>query len=318
MKDSPKKFALYSIAASLITLVLKFGAFFITDSVGLLSDALESTVNLAAALFALAALTIALQPADRAHAYGHGKAEYFSSGAEGMLILFAAFGIVYASVERFVSPMPPRNLEAGLLVALLAGGVNYLTAKAMLGAAKKYDSITLEADAKHLMTDVWTSAGLVAGLAIMLFTPPEWAILDPIIAVLMACNIIYTGFQLLKKSYSGLMDKALPLEELKIIDKAIRDIDGDKAIYHGLRTRKAGAIRFVDFHYLLPGETTIAESHSLCDRIESCIKKRLSENTMVTIHVEPMEDKDSYDCEETGGVCGTKIRADLDFECGDS
>lgn len=315
MEDSPRRFAFYSIAASIITLVMKFGAYFITDSVGILSDALESTVNLVAALFALAAITIAMHPADNAHAYGHGKAEYFSSGAEGMLILFAAIGIIYASVERFISPMPPKNLEAGLLVALVAGAVNYITAKVMLNGARKYDSITLEADAKHLMTDVWTSAGLIAGMAIMLFTPPEWSILDPIIAIIMAANVIFTGFQLLKKSYSGLMDKSLPIEELKIIDDCIRKSATGKALYHGLRTRKSGSARFIDFHFLLPGKTSISESHYICNEIEKHIKEELGKETLVTIHVEPMENEESYDCEETGGLCSTKIRFDIDYKC---
>lgn len=317
LKESPRKFAIYSIIASIVTLGLKFGAYFITDSVGILSDALESTVNLAAALFALAAITIAMQPADSEHAYGHGKAEYFSSGAEGMLILFAAIGIIYASIERFLSPMPPNNLAMGLIVALIAGAVNYLTAKVMLNGARKYDSITLEADAKHLMTDVWTSAGLLAGIAIMLVTPPKWSILDPIIAIIMALNIIYTGFQLIKKSYSGLMDMSLPLSELKLIDKSIRKFGGSNTIYHGLRTRKSGSARFVDFHFLVPGTTTIEESHAICDNIEHSIKEKIGKNTLVTIHVEPMENQDSYDCEQIGGLCGTKIRADLAFDCDD-
>ncbi len=203
MAESPKKYVYYSIAASLVTMVLKTWAWHMTDSVGLLSDALETLVNLSAGLFALASLTLALKPADAAHTYGHGKAEYFSSGAEGMLILIAAVGIVYASVERFINPSVPQNLGLGLGIALLSSVVNYVTAKVMLVGAKKHDSITLEADAKHLLTDVWTSIGLVAGLGIMLFTPPSWAVVDPIIAMIMAGNIVFTGFSLIKNLIQG-------------------------------------------------------------------------------------------------------------------
>lgn len=307
MSESPKKYVYYSIAASLITMVLKTWAWHITDSVGLLSDALETLVNLSAGLLALASLTLALKPADAAHTYGHGKAEYFSSGAEGMLILIAAVGIVYASVERFITPSVPQNLELGLSIALLSSVVNFVTAKIMLGGAKKHDSITLEADAKHLLADVWTSMGLVAGLGIMLFTPPSWAIVDPVIALIMAGNIIFIGFSLIRKSYSGLMDNALPQDELIIIDNCIRQCAGEEALYHGLRTRKAGSNRFVDFHLLLPGKSTIEDSHTLCSHIEIKIKDKLR-NCHVTIHVEPKEDASSYDCEETGGLCGSMIR----------
>ena len=312
MPESPRKYIFYSIAASILTMFLKSWAWYLTDSVGLLSDALETLVNLSAALFAFATLTLALKPADENHAYGHGKAEYFSSGAEGMLILVAAVGIVYASVERFMSPSVPHNLGLGLGIALLSSVVNYVTAKIMLKGAEIHDSIILEADAKHLLTDVWTSIGLVVGLGVMLFTPPSWAFIDPIIAMVMAANIVFTGFSLIKKSYSGLMDNTLPREELVIIDSAIRNCGGEDVLYHGLRTRKAGSQRFVDFHLLLPGETTINESHNLCNEIEDCIESDLK-NCHVTIHVEPKEDVASYDCEETGGLCGSMIRLNEQF-----
>lgn len=300
MAESPRKYIHYSITASIITMFLKTWAWYVTDSVGLLSDALETLVNLSAALFALATLTLALKPADEGHAYGHGKAEYFSSGAEGMLILIAAVGIVYASAERFMSPSVPQNLGIGLVIALLSSVVNFVTAKIMLKGAKLHDSIILEADAKHLLTDVWTSVGLVAGLGIMLFTPPSWAFIDPLIAIIMAANIVFTGFSLLRKSYSGLMDNALPNEELLAIDSAIRSCGGEGIQYHGLRTRKAGSHRFVDFHLLLPGESTITDSHDLCNEIEKSIMTELN-NCHVTIHVEPKEDAAPHDCEEGSG-----------------
>jgi len=288
--------------ASLVTLSLKFGAWFLTGSVGLLSDATESLVNLAAGMLALLALTVAGQPADEDHTYGHGKAEYFSSGAEGVLIIVAAGGIVWAAANRFLHPQPLQSLGLGLLMALAASGVNWFTARGLLGAARRFDSITLEADAKHLLTDVWTSAGLVMGLAVLLVAPPSWAVLDPVIAVVMALNIVYTGLSLIRRSLGGLMDHALPPQELSSIAEAICEVVGPEADYHGLRTRKSGSRRFVDFHLLLPGRTTVAQSHELCDAVEAAIQGRLS-RTQVTIHVEPREAAASFDGQDVGGVC---------------
>ncbi len=299
---SPKRYAIYSIIASLLTIALKFGAWRMTGSVGLLSDALESLVNLTAAVLALVALTVALRPSDHEHAYGHGKAEYFSSGAEGVLIIVAAAGIVYAAAGRFMSPQPLDSLGPGLILALLSSGVNFATARVMLRAAKRFDSITLEADAKHLLTDVWTSAGLVAGLAVLLVAPPSWQILDPIIACIMAANIVFTGFSLLKRSVGGLMDYALPKEEIRDIVIAIRTHAGENAIYHALRTRKSGSTRFVDFHLLVPGDTTVKRAHDLCCLIEDQIEHTLRD-VEVTIHVEPLESASSWDGRKTGGVC---------------
>ncbi len=299
---TPVRYAYYSIAASLATLGLKFGAWLLTGSVGLLSDAAETLVNLAAGMLALWVLTVAGQPADEDHAYGHGKAEYFSSGVEGGMIVFAACGIVLASVERFLHPRPLENLGLGLIMALAASGVNWFTARGMLRAAREFDSITLEADARHLLTDVWTSAGLVAGLAVLLVAPPSWSWLDPAIAVFMAANIVVTGLSLMRRSLAGLMDKALPAEELEAIVEAIHEVAGEGAQYHGLRTRKSGSRRFADFHLLLPGSTSVAESHSLCDRVEEAVCARLP-RVQVTIHVEPREAEASFDGHEVGGAC---------------
>lgn len=303
--SSPRRYAVYSILASLVTLALKFGAWHMTGSVGLLSDATEGLVNLTAGVLALTALTIALRPADKAHAYGHGKAEYFSAAAEGLLILAAAGGIIYAAVDRFLHPQELTGLGWGLLVALVAGGVNWATAHAMLKAAYRFDSITLEADAKHLLTDVWTSAGLVAGLAVLLVAPPSWHILDPIIACIMAVNIVVTGLGLLRRSIGGLMDAALPDHEVDAIIRIIQDEAGKETPFHGLRTRKAGNRRFVDFHLLLPGTTSVKRSHDLTDRIENRIYGELS-NCHVTIHVEPLEDHRSWDGPQVGGLCSRK------------
>ena len=299
--DSPRRYAIYSIIASILTLILKFGAFAMTDSVGLLSDATESLVNLAAAVMALTVLTIVMRPADADHAYGHGKAEYFSCGIEGILIIAAAVGISLASVDRFMTPQPLNHLGLGLAAALVASAVNFVTARVMLKAAKRFDSITLEADAKHLLTDVWTSVGLVTGLALILVAP-EWKILDPIIAVVMAVNIAFTGYTLLKESVCGLMDDALPDEELQAIARAIREHSPEEATFHGLRTRKSGSRRFIDFHLLVPGDISVQRSHNICDRIETEIDEILRD-AKVTIHVEPLECWSSYDEDEVGGLC---------------
>lgn len=297
-KDSPRRYAIYSIIASVLTLALKFSAWGMTGSVGLLSDATESIVNLAAAIMALSVITIALRPADEDHAYGHGKAEYFSSGIEGILIIVAACGIAYAAINRFFAPQELTNLGLGLGLALVSSVINFVTAKSMLGAAKRFDSITLEADAKHLLTDVWTSVGLVAGLAVILIVP-EWKILDPIIAIIMAFNIVFTGISLLKRSVGGLMDDALPEKELEIIADAIHKHQGADATFHELRTRKSGPKRFIDFHLLVPGSTSVLAAHDLCCSIEKEIEMTL-ERSEVTIHVEPLECESSYDRDEAG------------------
>jgi len=292
LADSPRRYAIYSIAASLLTLALKFSAWYATDSVGLLSDALESIVNLTAGMLALTAITIAMRPADADHRYGHGKAEYFSSGIEGVLIILAALGIGHAAFMRFLHPTELSNLGPGLILALVSSLINYATARIMLRAAKRFDSITLEADARHLLTDVWTSVGLVAGLAILLLWP-EWKILDPAIAMFMAINIVFTGLGLVRRSVSGLMDDALPEGELEIIRTAILRHEKNGVSYHHLRTRKSGPMRFIDFHLLVPGVTTVQEAHDLCEVIETEIEETL-DRSEVTIHVEPMECDASY------------------------
>jgi cation diffusion facilitator family transporter len=305
---SPRRYAAYSIAASLLTLALKFGAWGMTDSVGLLSDATESVINLAAGVLALSAITVAMRPADHKHAYGHGKAEYFSSGIEGVLIIAAALGIAYAAIDRFLNPRDLTNLGPGLALALLASAVNFVTARVMLRAAAHFDSITLEADAKHLLTDVWTSAGMVAGLGVLLIMP-RWQVLDPIIAIVMAGNIVHTGVGLVRRSVGGLMDDALPSEEIERIAEAIRRHQGENATFHGLRTRKSGRHRFIDFHLLVPGETSVREAHDLCRVIEDEIESTLG-MTEITIHVEPLECDSSYDGKEVGGACEASVGLD--------
>lgn len=303
-----RRMAYLSVAASVVTMGLKFLAFWLTDSVSLFSDAAESSVNLLAGLIALAAVTIAHRPADDDHAYGHYKAEYFSSGAEGTLILVAAATIVYAAVGRFLSPAPLPDLGPGLLVAAAAAGVNWVVATAMLRVGQQYDSITIEADAQHLMTDVWTSGGVIAGLVVvMLF--PQWTVLDPLIACVVAIRIVYTGVDLVARSVHGLMDLSLPAGERARIEEALREACGSDASWHNLRTRKSGSRRFIDLHLTVRGATTVQEAHDLCNSIEAAIGARLP-NAHATIHVEPEEDESSWDTPLGGPGTGANHAVD--------
>jgi len=287
MMNPVRRVALLSIATSVGTIVLKFGAYFLTGSVSLWSDALESLVNLAAGLVALGALTLAAQPADDRHAYGHDKAEYFSSGVEGALIVVAAVAIIASAVQRLVAPVPLEHLGPGILIAIVAGAMNLITSRIMMKVARQHDSITIEADAKHLMTDVWTSVGILIGLAIVMVMP-QWAILDPLMAIAVAIHIVVVGIDLLRRSADGLMDAALPAHEVARAESLIRAELPSGASFHALRTRKAGARRFVEFHLLVPGTTTVTDSHELCDRIEAALTAHLPKSH-VTIHVEPRE-----------------------------
>ncbi|WP_045210928.1 cation diffusion facilitator family transporter [Desulfonatronovibrio magnus] len=296
----PRNFALLSVLASLLTLSLKFSAFWITGSVGLLSDAMETFVNVAASIVAVIALTIAYRPADKDHAYGHDKAEYFAGGLEGGLILVAACGIVYSAAGRLLNPVPLENLAWGIGISLVAGIINLIVARVMLKAAAHFDSITLEGDAKHLMADVWTSAGVILGITIIMIRP-DWIILDSIIAIVVALNITRSGFSLIKRSLKGLMDAALPEDEIITVEESIKKHAGEHAEYHGLRSRKSGSRRFIDFHLLLPGHKTIKEGHHICCLIEKDVEDKLP-NSQVTIHVEPEEDKASWDGDKLGGI----------------
>lgn len=290
--STPRSVILVSIGASILTMALKFGAYLLTASVSLLSDAAESSVNLVAALVAFVALSIAARPADESYRYGYEKAEYFSSGVEGALILVAAATIIYTAVKRFLNPAPLSDLGLGLVISLIASAINFGVSRFMFRKAEEYDSITLEADAHHLMTDVWTSVGVVAALGAVMFAPPSWAILDPIIALIVGLNIIRTGVSLVKRSAAGLMDISLPTEEMDQIEEIIREKEGPQAVYHKFRTRKSASRRYVEFHLLLPGALTVRAAHERCTAIEKEIRNRLPK-TRVTIHVEPAE---------TGGV----------------
>jgi cation diffusion facilitator family transporter len=282
-----RKMALLSIATSFATIALKFSAWFITGSVSLWSDALESLVNLAAGLVALGAVTLAAQPADERHTYGHDKAEYFSSGVEGALIVVAAVAIVWSAVHRLIEPQPLERLGPGLFIAFLAGAANFATARVMLRVAHQHDSITIEADARHLLSDVWTSVGILSGLGVVILVP-QWAILDPLMAIAVGAHIVVTGIGLLRRSADGLMDAALPPAEVRRAEALIRDKLPPEASFDALRTRKAGARRFLEFHLIVPGTMTVAASHALCDRIEAALAAGLA-RAHVAIHVEPRE-----------------------------
>jgi len=291
-KNSPAThFAWLSITAAVFTIVLKLLAYYITGSVGLLSDAMESFINLAGALMALWMLTIALRPADEDHAFGHSKAEYFSSGVEGILILIAAIFIGIASVERFINPRPIEQVGAGLLVSVLASIINLVVALILFRAAKTHHSITLESDAKHLMTDVWTSAGVIVGVGLVAVT--GYNRLDPIVAFAVACNIVWSGISIIRKSVAGLMDEALPASDQLKIQKVLDEFRCEKVEFHAILSRQAGARRFVSLHVLVPGSWTVMEGHDLLEKIESGLRSVLPGIVVIT-HLEPLEDPSSY------------------------
>ncbi len=285
------RYAWLSIAASIVIICLKGYAYWVTDSVGLLSDALESIVNLVSACVALVVLTIAARPADDDHPYGHDKAEYFSSGLEGGLILVAAIGIAAAAVERLLHPRALEQIGVGLAVSLVATVINFVVARVLLSAGRGHDSITLEADGHHLMTDVWTSIGVIVGVGAVALT--GWSWLDPAVALAVAANIVWTGGMLLRRSTLGLMDTALPASELDVIKAVLERYRSEGIAYHALRTRRAAARRFVSMHVLVPGLWTVQRGHDLLERVEDEIREQLP-NTTMTIHLEPIEDPRSW------------------------
>lgn len=281
------RYAWLSIAAAISTILLKGVAWQLTGSVGLLSDAIESFVNLAGALMALWMLTLAAQPADAAHPHGHGKAEYFSSAFEGFLILLAALSIGYAAITRLLDPQPLEAVGVGLAVSVVASIINFATSVVLMRVGKKHNSITLEADAHHLMTDVWTSIGVISGVGLVAWS--GWLWLDPVIALLVAANIVWTGFQLMRRSADGLMDRALPTEKLEKIDRLLAAYRRQGLEFHALRTRQAGSRAFVTLHVLVPGHWSVQEGHDWAGRIEADIRKTL-DYADVTTHLEPIGD----------------------------
>ena len=283
-----QKFMYLSIAAAIVTIVLKSYAYHITSSVGFLSDALESFVNLFAAIFALIMLNLSQRPADKEHMYGHSKAEYFSSAAEGALILIAAFSIISQAIPRLFNPVPLENVNIGLLFSLLASFVNLSVGLILINNGKKRKSLILEADGRHLLTDVLTSVGVIAGIIIVKFT--GWLIVDPIIAILVTLNIIYTGYRLIIRSASGLMDVTIPDEDMIKITLYLDSLKTRQIEYHSLMTRTAGQRKFVFFHLLVPGNWTVKQGHDFADEIEEHIINMFNQPVTVDTHLEPVED----------------------------
>jgi len=286
------RYAWLSIAAAVATIALKTMAYLLTGSVGLLSDAVESLVNLVGAVMALSMLTVASRPADEDHSYGHSKAEYFSSGVEGTLILIAALSIVVAAVRRLLAPQPLEQIGVGIAVSVAASLVNLAVALVLVRAGRQHHSITLEANAQHLFTDVWTSAGVIVGVLAVAAT--DWLPLDPIVALLVAANIVWTGTRIVRRSILGLMDTALPVGELAAVKAALDSHLNDGIEYHALRTRQSGARRFVSLHVLVPGEWTVHRGHELLEDLEARIRAAVPNVTVFT-HLESLDDPASWD-----------------------
>lgn len=287
-RSSLTRYAWLSIAAAVATIALKAGAYLLTGSVGLLSDAVESVINLVAAGMALGMLTIAARPPDESHLYGHGKAEYFSSIVEGVLILVAAAGIAYTAIQRLFDPQPLEQLGIGLGVSLAATIINFSVARILLHAGKKYRSITLEADSHHLMTDVWTSVAVIGGVAAVGLT--GWLALDSLVAIAVAANIVWTAIQLLRRSVAGLMDASLPPEDIQAIEGALTPYRTRGIDFHALLTRQGAARRFVSVHVLVPGQMTVHDAHHEAEDIEADIRKALPDAVVIT-HLEPADDE---------------------------
>jgi cation diffusion facilitator family transporter len=287
-----KHFAWLSIAAAVGTIGLKLAAWLFTGSVGLFSDAMESLVNMVGGIMALAMLEVAARPPDEDHAFGHSKAEYFSSGIEGTLILFAALAIAFAAVQRLLHPRMLEQPGLGLAISVAASLVNLFVATIIMRAGKKFDSITLRANAHHLLTDVWTSAGVLVGVILVVLTGWQW--LDPVVAILVAANIVWTGVRIVRASVFGLMDTALPPEELEKIHHVLEPHKQTGVQYHALWTRQSGSERFIFLHVLVPGQWTVQRGHDLIELIEADIRSTLA-NATVFIHLEAQEDPAAWD-----------------------
>jgi cation diffusion facilitator family transporter len=291
-RSSLTRYAWLSIAAAIATIILKTGAYLLTGSIGLLSDAVESIVNLVGAVMALWMLTIAARPPDDSHMFGHSKAEYFSSGVEGVLILIAAGAIAIAAIQRLYDPQPLEQLGIGLAVSVSASVINFVVSRVLLTAGKKHNSITLEADAQHLMTDVWTSVAVIGGVVVVALT--GWLRLDPIVALIVSGNIVWTGINLMRRSIEGLMDIVLPDHDHVAIEKVMVEYRKKGVEFHALRTRQAAARRFVSVHMLVPGEWKVHDAHHVAEDFEHDIRDALGEAVVAT-HLEPIEDEISMD-----------------------
>jgi len=293
------RWAWLSLAAAVTTIALKGGAYIITGSVGLLSDALESVVNLVAALMALMALRIAMRPPDPSHPFGHGKVEYFSAGAEGLMIVTAAVMIVYSAIQRLISPQPLEYLGLGLAITIAATVINGVVGLALVRAGRRHRSLVLVADGHHLLTDVWTSVGVVIGVAAVGFT--GWLPLDSLVAIAVAANIVWMGARLMRSSVHGLMDHALDDDDIAAIVSCLREFlaDAPEVRIHGLRTRASGRERFASLHVLVPGEWSVSRGHDVLEQIEARLHGMLPD-LQVHTHLEPVEDPRAYDDAEGG------------------
>ena len=290
---SLERYAWLSIGAAFATIGLKMLAWWLTGSVGLLSDALESLVNLAAALLALAMLRVAASPPDEAHPYGFSKAEYFSAGIEGALIVLAAAGIFASALPRLIDPQPLEAPVLGLALSAAASAINLAVGLLLIRVGRREHSITLEADGHHLMTDVWTSVGVIAGVSLAFAT--GWLLLDPLVALGVAVHIIWIGLRLMRRSWKGLLDAAISSEDATEVTKLFSEYSKRYGVtFHALRTRQAGARRFISFHFLVPDAWTVARAHQLSEEIESRIRS-LVPNAAVFTHIEPISDPASYE-----------------------
>jgi len=285
------RYAWLSIVTAVAIIVLKVTAFWLTGSISFLSDALESGANIVAAIIALIALVIASKPPDREHTYGHSKAEYLSSGTEGVLILAAAVYIAVQAVMRLFNPQPLEQVGLGIAISAVAALANFTVARILMNAGKQHRSATLTANAHHLLTDVWTSVGVIVGVALVGLTGWHW--LDPVIALIVAVQIVYTGYKLVRGAINGLMDVALPDEEVTKVKAILDNHLADGITYHALRTRQAGAQRFVSVHIQVPGNWSVQKGHELLEEIELEMNDALAPIN-VTTHLEPMEDPASW------------------------
>ncbi|HEY2629886.1 MAG TPA: cation diffusion facilitator family transporter [Usitatibacter sp.] len=296
-------YAWLSLATSIVTIALKLAAWQLTGSVGLLSDAIEGVVNVVAAIVALSVIMYSSHAPDREHNFGHEKAQYFSSGIEGALIFVAAGAIVWTAVPRLFEPQPIEQAGVGLAFAFAAGLANGACAFVMLRAARRFRSITLEADARHLLADVWTTAAVFIGIVLVQIT--GWQRLDPVIALAVAAHILWTGAHLMFRSFEGLMDRAIPDEDLALICEVLETVRAEGGDYHALRTRVAGAKSFANVHVLVPGKMSVQDGHDLVERLESEIRAKLP-HVEVLAHLEPLEDPRSWDDPESP-VTGNRI-----------
>ena len=290
-REGLTRYAWLSIVTAFLIIVLKIAAYLLTGSIGFLSDALESSANIIAAIITLIALTVAARPPDREHAYGHSKAEYLSSGAEGTLIILAAVFIIVTAVQRLLNPEPLEQIGIGVLVSAVAAVANFAVARVLMRAGREHRSAALSADAHHLLTDVWTSVGVIVGVTLVALT--GWLWLDPVIGLIVAAQIIYTGFKLVRGAVNGLLDVAIPADEIRQVVAILEPYQAQGVSYHALRTRQAGAQRFVSFHIQVPGSWSVQQGHELLEVMERKIRHELEPVTVFT-HIEPTEDPVSF------------------------